>query len=232
LLLFTKRSSFFKKRTKKLPSDKKDFMKTFLDRCPLIAILRGVRPDEVIPICAALEAAGIAIVEVPLNSPQPIESIRLLAANFGERLLIGAGTVMTPAQVEEVAAVGGRLIVTPHADPDLVRTAKALHMMAAPGFFTPAEAFSLLDAGADAIKLFPAEGSNPAALRAMRAILPPGTLVIPVGGIAPDNIRLWHEAGAAGYGIGSSIYKPGDTAEIVGRKAAALVAACQAATAT
>ena len=202
-------------------------MKTWLDRSPLIAILRGVRPDEVIPICAALEAAGVAIVEVPLNSPNPMESIRLLAQNFGDRLLIGAGTVMTPAQVEEIAGVGGRLIVTPHADPDLVRAAKRLGMVAAPGFFTPAEAFRLLDAGADAIKLFPAEGSNPPALRGMRAILPPGTLVIPVGGIAPDNIRLWHEAGAAGYGIGSSIYKPGDTVDIVGRKAAALVAACR-----
>ena len=203
-------------------------MKQWLDRSPLIAILRGVRPDEVIPICAALEAAGVAIVEVPLNSPNPMESIRLLAQNFGERLLIGAGTVMTPAQVEEIAGVGGRLIVTPHADPEIVRTAKRLNMFAAPGFFTPAEAFSLLAAGADCIKLFPAEGSNPAALRGMRAIFPPGTLVIPVGGIAPDNIRVWHEAGAAGYGIGSSIYKPGDTAEIVGSKAAALAAACRA----
>jgi 2-dehydro-3-deoxyphosphogalactonate aldolase len=206
-------------------------MKPFLDRCPLIAILRGVRPDEVIPICAALEAAGIAIVEVPLNSPQPFDSIRLLAENFGDRLLIGAGTVMTPAQVEEVAGVGGRLIVTPHADPEIVLAAKRLRMATAPGFFTPAEAFSLLNAGADAIKLFPAEGSNPAALRGMRAILPPGTLVIPVGGIATDNIRVWHEAGAAGYGIGSSIYKPGDTAEVVGRKAAALVDAVRTASA-
>jgi len=203
-------------------------MKHFLDRCPLIAILRGVRPDEVIPICAALEAAGVAIVEVPLNSPDPLVSIGLLAENFGERLLIGAGTVMTPGQVEEIAGVGGRLIVTPHADPEIVRAAKRLKMVAAPGFFTPAEAFSLLNAGADAIKLFPAEGSNPAALRGMRAILPPGTLVIPVGGMAPETIGVWHEAGAAGFGIGSSIYKPGDTAEVVGRKAAALVAACHA----
>ena len=203
-------------------------MKQWLDRSPLIAILRGVRPDEVIPICAALEAVGVAIVEVPLNSPNPMESIRLLAENFGDRLLIGAGTVMTPAQVEEIAGVGGRLIVTPHADPEIVRTAKRLNMFAAPGFFTPAEAFSLLAAGADCIKLFPAEGSNPAALRGLRAIFPPGTMVVPVGGIAPDNIRVWREAGAAGYGIGSSIYKPGDTAEIVGRKAAALVAACRA----
>jgi 2-dehydro-3-deoxyphosphogalactonate aldolase len=203
-------------------------MQPWLDRCPLIAILRGVRPDEIIPIGAALEEAGVVIVEVPLNSPQPLDSIRLLAETFGDRILVGAGTVMTPAQVEDIAGVGGRLIVTPHADPDLVRAAKRLNMLAAPGFFTPAEAFRLLDAGADAIKLFPAEGSNPAALRGMRAILPPGTLVIPVGGVAADNIPLWHGAGAAGYGIGSSIYKPGDTPQIVGRKAAALVAACRA----
>lgn len=203
-------------------------MKQYLDRSPIIAILRGVRPDEVVPICAALEAEGVAIVEVPLNSPQPMESIKMLADTFGDRMLVGSGTVMTPAQVEETALAGGRLIVTPHADPEIVRAAKRLNMLAAPGFFTPAEAFSLLKAGADAIKLFPAEAANPAALRGMRAILPPGTLVLPVGGIAADNIHLWHEAGAAGYGIGSSIYKPGDTAEIVGCKAAALVAACRA----
>jgi 2-dehydro-3-deoxyphosphogalactonate aldolase len=201
-------------------------MKEWLARSPLIAILRGVRPDEVVPICAALEEAGIRIAEVPLNSPEPLESIRRLADAFGDRMLIGAGTVMTPTQVEEVAASGGKLIVTPHADPEIVRAAKRLGLLAAPGFFTPAEAFSLLNAGADAIKLFPAEAASPAVLRAIRAILPPGTLVLPVGGVGPDTIHPWHEAGAAGYGIASSIYKPGDTAEVVGRKARALVAAC------
>lgn len=194
-------------------------------RCPLIAILRGVKPDEVEAIAAALERAGIAIVEVPLNSPQPIESIRRLAAGFGDRLLIGAGTVMTAEDVQAVAEAGGKLMVTPHADAALVRTAKSLGMMAAPGFFTPAEAFSLLRAGADCIKLFPAEASNPAALRGMRAILPTGTLVVPVGGISPETIPAWTEAGAAGFGIGSSIYKPGDTAETAFTKASALIAA-------
>jgi 2-dehydro-3-deoxyphosphogalactonate aldolase len=200
-------------------------MKDWLARCPLIAILRGIRPDEVVAVAAALERAGVSIIEVPLNSPEPLESIRLLAEHFGDRLLIGAGTVMTPDQVRAVAAVGGKLMVTPHADPALVREAKSLGMMAAPGFFTPAEAFSLLNAGADAIKLFPAEASNPAALRGIRAILPPGTLVVPVGGITAENIPVWTAAGAAGFGIGSSIYKPGDTAEIAFAKAAALVAA-------
>ncbi|MCB8880045.1 2-dehydro-3-deoxy-6-phosphogalactonate aldolase [Acidisoma cellulosilytica] len=199
-------------------------MKQWFEKCPLIAILRGVRPDEVIPIVAALEAAGVAIVEVPLNSPQPLESIKLVAENFGDRMLVGAGTVMTPDQVREIAAVGGKLIVTPHADPEIVRTAKSLGMLAAPGFFTPAEAFTLLRAGADCIKLFPAEASNPAALRGIRAILPPGTMVVPVGGMTAETIPEWTAAGAAGFGIASAIYKVGDTAEIVGQKAAALVA--------
>lgn len=203
-------------------------MKEWFARCPLIAILRGVRPDEVVDVCAALERAGVAIVEVPMNSPEPLVSIGKLTETFGDRLLIGAGTVMTPEMVREVHAVGGRLLVTPHADPELVRTAKGLGMMAAPGFFTPAEAFSLLRAGADAIKLFPAEAANPATVKAVRAILPPGTLVVPVGGVTVENIPAWTEAGAAGFGIGSSIYKPGDTPEIVEKKARALVAAVKA----
>jgi len=200
-------------------------MKDWFARCPLIAILRGVRPDEVVAVCHALERAGVAIVEVPMNSPEPLVSIGKLAQTFGERLLIGAGTVMTPEMVRAVHGVGGQLLVTPHADPELVRTAKGLGMMAAPGFFTPAEAFSLLRAGADAIKLFPAEAANPATVKAVRAILPPGTLVVPVGGVSVENIPDWTAAGAAGFGIGSSIYKPGDTPEIVEKKARALVAA-------
>jgi 2-dehydro-3-deoxyphosphogalactonate aldolase len=203
-------------------------MKEWLARSPLIAILRGVRPDEVVGICAALQEAGVHIAEVPLNSPEPIESIRLLAETFGDSMLIGAGTVMTTDQVAEIAAAGGKLIVTPHADPDIVRAAKRLGLLAAPGFFTPAEAFSLIKAGADAIKLFPAEAASPSVLRAIRAVLLPGTLVLPVGGMAPDNLGDWHKAGASGFGIASAIYKPGDTAAIVGAKARALVAACAA----
>jgi len=197
----------------------------WLKRCPLVAILRGVRPDEAEAIAAALERAGIAIVEVPLNSPDPIESIRRLAAGFGDRMLVGAGTVMTPAQVEAIAAAGGRLIVTPHADVRVVRAAKAAGLFACPGFFTPTEAFSLLEAGADGIKLFPAEAASPAVLKGIRAVLPAGTAVLPVGGIDAGNLRPWLAAGAAGFGIGSSIYKPGDTAQIVGEKAARLIAA-------
>jgi 2-dehydro-3-deoxyphosphogalactonate aldolase len=200
-------------------------MKSWLAGCPLIAVLRGIRPDEVEAIGAALADAGIAIIEVPLNSPDPMESIRRLASRFGDRQLIGAGTVMRPAQVAQIAAVGGRLIVTPHADASIVRAAKAAGLLSVPGFFTPAEAFSLLDAGADALKLFPAEGTNPPALKAMRAVLPRDTLVLPVGGIGADNMRAWLAAGAAGFGTGSSLYKPGDDPGTVARKAKELLRA-------
>lgn len=197
----------------------------WLRQCPLIAILRGIRPDEVEPVAAALERSGIVIIEVPLNSPEPIESIRRLAKAFGERLLIGAGTVLGEDQVAEIANAGGRLIVTPHADPAVARAVKRHGLLAAPGFFTPAEAFAMLAAGADALKLFPAEAASPAVLRALRAVLPAGTMMMPVGGIDANTIPAWQTAGADGFGIGSAIYRPGDTAEIVERKARELVAA-------
>jgi 2-dehydro-3-deoxyphosphogalactonate aldolase len=197
---------------------------SFLARCPLVAILRGIKPNEAIPVTATLEASGFAIVEVPLNSPDPLASITALAREFGSRMLIGAGTVMTEAQVADIAAAGGRLIVTPHADPAVVRTAKRLGLLAVPGFFTPAEAFAMLTAGADALKLFPAEGASPAMLRAMRAVLPTGAMVLPVGGIDATNMAAWRSAGAAGFGIGSAIYKPGDTPAVVSTKAALLLA--------
>jgi 2-dehydro-3-deoxyphosphogalactonate aldolase len=202
-----------------------DRLGIFLARCDLVAILRGIRPDEAVAVTTALEASGLAIVEVPLNSPDPIASIAALSLGFGDRLLIGAGTVMTADQVGEVAAAGGRLIVTPHADAAVVRAAKRHGLLAVPGFFTPAEAFAMLEAGADALKLFPAEGASPAMLRAMWAVLPSGTMVLPVGGIDASNMAAWRAAGAAGFGIGSAIYKPGDTAAAVGAKARALVSA-------
>ncbi len=197
----------------------------YLARCGLIAILRGIRPDEAVAVTAALEAAGVAIVEVPLNSPDPMISIAALAATFGDRLLIGAGTVMTETQVGQIAAAGGRLIVTPHADAAVVRAAKRHGLIAVPGFFTPAEAFAMLAAGADALKLFPAEGASPAMLRSMRAVFPPDTRVLPVGGIDASNMAAWRGAGAAGFGIGSAIYKRGDTPDVVGAKATALLSA-------
>ncbi len=200
-------------------------MKDWLARSPLIAILRGIRPDEAEAVCAALEENGVLIAEIPLNSPDPLDSIARLARRFGDRMLIGAGTVMTPAQVREIADCGGRIIVTPHAATDVVRAAKSAGILAAPGFVTPTEAFGLLAAGADAIKLFPAEQAGPGYLQALRAVLPKEVMVLPVGGVDATNIQVWQRAGAAGYGIGSSIYKPGDTAADVARKASALTKA-------
>jgi 2-dehydro-3-deoxyphosphogalactonate aldolase len=203
-------------------------VRAWLARSPLVAILRGVQPIEVESICSALERAGISIVEVPLNSPRPLESISILSRSFGVRMLIGAGTLTTPSQVEQVAAAGGRLIVTPHADTAIVRAAKNAGLFACPGFFNPTEAFALLDAGADALKLFPAEVLGPPMLKALRAVLPTSTIVIPVGGVDADQVAPWMAAGALGLGVGSSIYKVGDDAAVVEAKARALLAAVRA----
>ena len=167
----------------------------WLDACPVVAILRGVTPEEVEPIGAALIAAGLAIIEVPLNSPKPLESIRRLHAAFGERALIGAGTVTAEDEVAAVARAGARLMVTPHCDPQLVLAARSRGLIACPGFFTPAEAFALLAAGADALKLFPAEAASPAVVKALLAVLPKGTAILPVGGMAAETIPAWKAAG-------------------------------------
>jgi 2-dehydro-3-deoxyphosphogalactonate aldolase len=202
-------------------------MKGWLARCPVIAILRGIKPNEAESIGHALEEAGVAIVEVPLNSPDPLVSIATLARVFGKRMLIGAGTVMDAEKVVQVAKVGGRLIVTPHAELSVVRAAKKAGLFAVPGFFNPTEAFALLKEGADAVKLFPAEVVGPPMLKALRAVLPKSALMIPVGGIDSSNIAPWKAAGANGFGAGSSIYKPGDDASAVKEKATSLVAAAR-----
>lgn len=194
----------------------------WLDACPIVAILRGVQPEEVEPIAAALLQEGLNIIEVPLNSPRPLESIRRLASAFGERALIGAGTVTSEEEVSAIARAGARLMVTPHADPALVLAARARGLIACPGFFTPAEAFALLAAGADALKLFPAEAASPPVARALLAVLPRGTAILPVGGMSAETIPAWKAAGAAGFGVGSSLYRPGDTAEALVARAAAL----------
>ncbi len=203
-------------------------MKSWLARSPIVAILRGVKPDEAEAIADVLAESGILVVEVPLNSPQPFDSIERVARRFGGKMLVGAGTVMSNDAVQRVADSGGRLIVTPHAAVNVTEKAKTLGLFAVPGFFTPTEAFALLDAGADALKLFPAEGASPQVLSAMRAVFPPDTAVLAVGGVSPSNLAAWRKAGAAGYGIGSSIYKPGDDATAVRVKAKALVAAVKA----
>jgi 2-dehydro-3-deoxyphosphogalactonate aldolase len=203
-------------------------VKAWLERCPLVAILRGVQPAEVESIGFALERAGVCIIEVPLNSPSPFESIAILSRKFGHRSLIGAGTLTKPSQVGEVAAAGGRFIVTPHADLAIVRTSKDAGLLAFPGFFNPTEAFALLEAGADAIKLFPAEVLGPPMLKALRAVLPRSAIVIPVGGVDAKQVAPWMAAGALGLGVGSSIYKPGDDARIVEAKAQALLEAVRA----
>ena len=203
-------------------------LQRYLDRLPLVAILRGVTPEEAVPVGRALVEAGFAIVEVPLNSPRPLESIRLLARELGEDVLVGAGTVTTVAQVAEVAWAGGRIVVMPHGDPAVVRVAKAAGLVCTPGIATPTEAFAALEAGADALKLFPAELLSPAVLRAMRSVLPAGTRLLPVGGITPEGMGAYVAAGAAGFGLGSALYRPGDAAEAVGERAAAFVAAWRA----
>ena len=200
-------------------------LQTYLDRLPLIAILRGVKPDEILPIGRALADAGFAIIEVPLNSPSAIESIGLLAREFGDKVLVGAGTVTTPALVSDVAAAGGRIIVMPHADVAVIRAAKAAGLVCTPGVATPTEGFAALAAGADALKLFPAEMLPPPVLKAMKSVFPKDTRFVPVGGITPDTMAPYHQAGAAGFGLGSALYKPGMDAAAVGVNAKAFVAA-------
>ncbi|CAN1602992.1 MULTISPECIES: 2-dehydro-3-deoxy-6-phosphogalactonate aldolase [unclassified Pseudomonas] len=194
----------------------------------LIAILRGLRPEEAAAIGEVLYSAGFRVIEVPLNSPEPYESIRILRDTLPADCLIGAGTVLTPEQVEQVKAAGGQVIVMPHSDPKVLRAAKAAGLYLSPGVATPTEAFAALAEGAHVLKLFPAEQMGPAVVKAWLAVLPAGTVLVPVGGITPDNMAVFLEAGVKGFGLGSGLFKPGLTADEVAVRAKAYVAAWNA----
>ena len=201
---------------------------TYLKDLPLIAILRGVTPDEIVAVGRALYDAGFRVIEIPLNSPQPFESIRRLTAELDDSCLIGAGTVLTEAQVAEVDAAGGRLIVSPNANLAVIRASKAAGLVSAPGVATPSEGFAAHAAGADSLKLFPAEQLGPAVVKAWRAVFPKELALLPVGGITPDNMGPYVAAGANGFGLGSALYKPGLTAAQVSANAQAFAAGWQA----
>ena len=194
-------------------------------RLPLVAILRGLRPHEAQAIGLALEQAGFALIEVPLNSPQPFDSIATLRRVLGPDTLVGAGTVTRVEDVQRLAELGADLVVMPHADPAVIRAAKAAGLLCVPGVATPTEAFAAIAAGADALKLFPAELVTTSVMKAMRAVLPANVPLLPVGGITPASLAPWHRAGAAGFGLGSALYSPGLGAEAVADNAARFVRA-------
>jgi 2-dehydro-3-deoxyphosphogalactonate aldolase len=198
-------------------------LKRRLAECPLVAIIRGVTPGEAEAIGVAIVEAGIRIVEVPLNSPDPLASIERLARRFGESALIGAGTVLDPADVARVAGAGGRIIVSPNMFTPVIEAAAAAGLVSLPGFFTPSEAFAALRAGATGLKLFPAEGAAPAVVKALRAVVPRQVPLLVVGGVGPGTMQPWLEAGADGFGLGSGLYRPGQSPEETAAKARAYV---------
>ena len=194
-------------------------------RLPLVAILRGLKPDTAVDIAGALYGAGFRLIEVPLNSPEPLRSIAAIRRALADDAVVGAGTVLSTQAVADVQSAGGELIVMPHADPEVIRAAKAAGLWCVPGVATPTEAFAALDAGADALKLFPAELVTPVALKAMKAVLPSAVRLLPVGGIKPNGMRAYLDAGAAGFGLGSALFTPALDAAAVRANAVAFVAA-------
>ena len=196
----------------------------YLAECPLVAIIRGVTPGEAVAIGEVLYEEGIRIIEVPLNSPEPLESIRLLAGALGDRALVGAGTVLDPADVRRVAEAGGRLIISPNTYTPVIEATVAAGLVSMPGYFTPSEAFEAVRAGAHSLKLFPAEAASPAVVKGQLAVLPKHIPLLVVGGITPGNMRPYLEAGAKGFGLGSGLYKPGQTPEQVRLQAQAYIA--------
>ena len=193
--------------------------------CPLVAVLRGIRPDEVVAIGDALIAAGIRILEVPLNSPDAYESITRLSALATDDVLVGAGTVLDVDSVHRVAAAGGQLIVSPSTDTNVIAATVAAGLVSLPGFFTPSEAFAAIAAGAHGLKFFPAEAGSPAVIKALRAVLPRDVPVLAVGGMTPEGMAAWAAAGANGFGLGASLFRPGMTVDEVGAMARRFVAA-------
>jgi 2-dehydro-3-deoxyphosphogalactonate aldolase len=202
----------------------KELLHRYLDECPLIAIVRGITPGETDAIGDAVQESGIRIVEVPLNSPDPLDSIERLAKRFGDSMLVGAGTVLSTGQVAQVRDVGGRIIVSPDTNIDVIAAASEAGLISSPGYFTPSEAFAAIRAGATSLKLFPAEAATPSVLKAHLAVIPRDIPLLIVGGVQPDNMRPWLDAGASGFGLGSGLYRPGQSAAETLEKARAYVA--------
>jgi 2-dehydro-3-deoxyphosphogalactonate aldolase len=203
----------------------KDEFSRHFGACPLVAVLRGIRPEEVEAVGAALINAGLRILEVPLNSPEPFESIARLSALAGGRALVGAGTVVDVEAVGRVAAAGGRIIVSPSTDVAVIGATVDAGLVSAPGFFTPSEGFAAIHAGAHLLKFFPAEAGSPAVIKALKAVLPRHIPVLAVGGMTPDALAPWRAAGADGFGLGSNLFRPGMTAAESGAMAARYVQA-------
>ena len=208
--------------------DPRDLFRRYLDQCPLVAIIRGVTPDDAEAIGEALHEGGIRIIEVPLNSPDPLTSIERLAKRFGETVLVGAGTVLDVTAVGRVRDAGGRIIVSPNTNTEVIAATAEAGLVSSPGYFTPSEAFAAIGAGAHTLKLFPAEGASPAVLKAQLAVLPKDIPILAVGGIAPDSMAPWLGAGASGFGLGSGLYKPGQSVADTLSKARAYVAGLKA----
>ena len=203
----------------------KALLDLYLGECPLVAIIRGVQPEEAEAIGSAIYESGIRIIEVPLNSPEPLKSIEILSEKFGDRMLVGAGTVLLPHEVDAVAGAGGQIIVSPDTNIEVIAATVTAGLISSPGYFTPSEALAAIRAGAQALKLFPAEAASPPVLKSQLAVLPAEVPVIVVGGIKPDTMQPWLDAGATGFGLGGGLYQPGQSPADTLEKARAYVAA-------